>query len=117
MAFTFLMGLLNPMTWLVIMMMIAGWHHAFHKPARKPEDEARIIQSGATTPDAMGAALMFLSMAYRPNHSFVAKAQIVEREDSDEDDQGGPDTSKRHLMRQLRRIRHGEPVDHLVWRL
>ncbi len=117
MAFTILMGLLNPMTWMVIMMMIAGWHHAFRNPDRKLEDEARIIQSGPTTPDGVGAALMFLSMAYRPNHSFVAKAQIVEREDTDEDGLGGPDTSKRHLMRQLRRIRRGEPVDHLVWRL
>jgi hypothetical protein len=117
MAFTILMWLSSPLTWLVIMMMIAGWHHAFRKPERKPEDAARIIQSGATTPDSVGAALMFLSMAYRPNHAFVAKAQIVEREDTDEDDQGGPDTSKRHLMRQLRRIRRGEAVDRLVWRL
>ena len=117
MAFTILMGLLNPMTWLVVMMLIAGWQHVFRKPERRPEDEARIIQSGVTSPDGMGAALMFLSMAYRPNHAFVAKAQIVEREDTDEDDQGGPDTAKRHLMRQLRRIRRGEPVDRLVWRL
>lgn len=116
MAFTILMGLSSPMTWLVIMMIIAGWHHRFRKPHRKPEDNARIINSSATTPD-IGNALMFLSMAYRPNHSFVARAQIVEREDTDEDDQGGPDTPKRHLMRQLHRIRRGEPVDRLVWRL
>jgi|SRR5579862_3226335 len=117
MAFTILMGLSSPMTWMVIMMIIAAWHRRFRKPDRKPQDAARIINSGATTPDAMGSALMFLSMAYRPNHSFVAKAQIVEREDTDEDDQGGPDTPKRHLMRQLRQIRRGEPVDRLVWRL
>jgi len=117
MAFTILMGLSSPMTWMVIMMIIAAWHRRFRKPHRKPQDAARIINSGATTPDAMGSALMFLSMAYRPNHSFVAKAQIVEREDTDEDDQGGPDTPKRHLMRQLRQIRRGEPVDRLVWRL
>ena len=117
MAFTILIGLSSPMTWMVIMMIIAAWHRRFRKPDRKPQDAARIINSGATTPDAMGSALMFLSMAYRPNHSFVAKAQIVEREDTDEDDQGGPDTPKRHLMRQLRQIRRGEPVDRLVWRL
>ena len=117
MAFTILLWLSSPLTWLVIMMFIAGWHHARRKPDRKPEDTARIMQSGATTPEAVGAALMFLSMAYRPNHSFVAKAQIVEREDTEDDDQGGPDTSRRYLMRQLRRIRRGEPVDRLVWRL
>ena len=88
MAFTILIGLSSPMTWMVIMMIIAAWHRRFRKPDRKPQDAARIINSGATTPDAMGSALMFLYMAYRPNHSFVAKAQIVEREDTDEDDQG-----------------------------
>ena len=116
MAFNLLMGLASPMTWLVVAMVIAGWHRA-RTLDRKPEDAARIVKTGPTTPEGVGAALMFLSMAYRPNHAFVAKAQIVEREDQDDDDQGGPDTSKRHLMRQLRRIRRGEPVDRLVWRL
>ena len=116
MAFNLLMALSSPMTWLLIMMVIAGWHRV-RKPDRKPQDEARIVKTGATTPDGIGAALMFLSMAYRPNHAFVAKAQIVQREDQDDDDQGGPDTPQRHLMRQLRRIRCGEPVDRLLWRL
>jgi hypothetical protein len=116
MAFDILVWLSSPLTWLVIMMMVAGWHH-IRRPERKPEDAGRIIKSSATTPEALGSALMFLSMAYRPNHAFVAKAQIVEREDTEDDDQGGPDTAQRHLMRQLRRIRRGEPVERLVWRL
>ena len=116
MALNFLMALSSPVSWLVIMIAIAGWYR-IRKPDRKPEDEARIIKTGATTPDGVGAALMFLSMAYRPNHAFVAKAQIVQREDQDDDDQGGPDTAQRHLQRQLRRIRRGERVDRLVWRL
>jgi hypothetical protein len=65
----------------------------------------------------MGTALLFLVMAHRPNHEFVARAQIREMEDADDDDQGGPDRSKRELMRQLRGIRRGETVDRLVWRL
>lgn len=117
MAFTILMALSSPLAWLLVLMIIAGRQDGFRKPYRKPEDAARIIKSGATTPDAMGAALMFFSMAYRPSHAFVAKAQIVEREDTDENDHGGPDTAKRHFMRQLRRIRRGETVDRLVWRL
>lgn len=116
MAFTILLWLLNPMSWLLLLTVMAGWRHLSPRPDRKPEDAARIIKSTATSPDLSGA-LMFLSMAYRPNHAFVAKAQIVEREDQDEDDQGGPDTPQRHLMRQLRRIRRGENVDRLVWRL
>jgi len=99
------------------MTMIAGWSQVSRKPGTNPGDAARIVKVGPTTPDGVGAALMFLSMAYRPNHSFVAKAQIVQREDEDEDDQGGPDTPQRHLKRQLRRIRRGETVDRLVWRL
>jgi hypothetical protein len=117
MAFTILIWLSSPLTWLVIMMMFSGWKLVFRKPDPKLEDAARIIKSGPTTSEGMGAALMFLSMAYRPNHAFVAKAQIVESEDAEDDDQGGPDTPQRHLMRQLRRIRQGEPVDRLVWRL
>jgi hypothetical protein len=116
MAFTILLWLASPLTWLVVMMLMAGWH-SIRRPERRPEDEARIIQAGSTTPDGVGTALMFLSMAYRPSHAFVAKAQIVEREDQDDDEQGGPDTAQRHLMRQLRRIRRGEQVERLVWRL
>ncbi len=116
MELTILLWLSSPLTWMLSMMMIAGWYQ-FRRPDRKPEHEARIIKSGATTPEAVGAALMFLSMAYRPNHAFVAKAQLVEREDQDDDNRGGPDTPQRHLVRQLRRIRRGESVDRLVWRL
>jgi hypothetical protein len=47
----------------------------------------------------------------------MMKAQIRQVEDVDEDDQGGPETPLKHLHRQLRRIRRGEPVEQLVWRL
>ena len=117
MAFYLLMSLSSPLTWIVIMMVITAWKSAFRRPERTPDDEARIVRSEPATPEGIGAALIFLSVAYRPNHAFVAKAQIVQREDTDDDDQGGPDTAQRHLMRQLRRIRRGEPVDRLVWRL
>lgn len=117
MNLTFLLCLSNPIAWLMIMMIVSGWSRVFRRPQPKPEDAARIVNVGSSTPDALGNALMFLAIAYRPNHSFMAKAQIVEREDADDDGQGGPDTSRKHLMRQLRRIRRGEPVDALVWRL
>ena len=117
MSFAILACLSSPMTWLIAIVMLAGWRHIFRKPNTKQEDAARIINVGANSPDAIGSALMFLSMAYRPNHAFVAKAQIVEREDQDEDDQGGPDAPRKQFRRQLRRIRRGETVDRLVWRL
>jgi hypothetical protein len=117
MAFTILLWLSSPLTWMAVMMMIAGWGRVPRKPGRKPANGAGIVKVGPSTPEAVGTALIFLSMAYRPNHAFVAMAQIVEREAEDEDDQGGPDTPQRQLWRQLRRIRRGEPVDRLVWRL
>jgi len=114
---TLLLGLSNPITWLVIMMMVAGWSRVFGRRNLKPEDAARIVNVGSTSPDPMGTALLMMVMAHRPNHEFVVKAQIRQTEDADDDDEGGPDTSKRHLMRQLRRIRRGEAVDRLVWSL
>jgi hypothetical protein len=117
MNLTLLLCLSNPITWLVAMMLVAGWSHVFRRPNSKPEDAARIVKVGASSPDAMGSVLLMLVMAHRPNHEFVAKAQIREQEDADDDDQGGPDTRQRNLMRQLRRIRRGETVDRLVWRL
>lgn len=116
MALTILLWLESPITWIVVLMTIAGGQSLIRPPARKPETTARVVKSTPTSPD-LGAALMFLSIAYRPNHAFTAKAQIVEQEDQDDDENGGPDTPQRHLMRQLRRVRRGEPVDTLVWRL
>src|SRR3954452_12527979 len=112
-----LLWLGNPITWLIAMMIVAGWSRMFGRRDLRPEDAARIVTVGSSSPDAMGTALLIMVMAHRPNHEFVAKAQIRQTEDSDEDDEGGPDTSKRHLMRQLRRIRRGDAVDRLVWRL
>jgi hypothetical protein len=112
-----LVWLANPITWLVAMMMVAGWSRAFGRRNIGAEDAARIVNVGSTSPDAMGAALLFMVMAHRPNHEFVAKAQIRQMEDAEDDDEGGPDTARRHLMRQLRQIRRGEAVDRLVWRL
>lgn len=116
MQLAILLWLSTPITWLIAIMLMAAWTR-FRHPRGKRENSSRIVRLGATSPEAMGAALMFLSMAYRPNHAFVARAQIVQREDADDDDQCGPDTPQKHLRRQLRRIRRGETVDRLIWRL
>jgi hypothetical protein len=117
MILNLLLSLCSPMTWLIAMMLIAAWSRLGRRPSGKQPDPSQIVRTGPSSPEGMGAALMFLSIAYRPNHAFVAKAQIVQREDEDDDDHGGPDTAKRHLLRQLRRIRRGEPIDRLVLRL
>lgn len=99
------------------MMLMAGVSHVFRKATRPPQDESHIVRVGSGSPEAVAAALMFLSTAYRPSLEFIAKAQIQEHEDADDDEQGGPDSAKKHFQRQLRRVRNGEPLDRLVWRL
>ena len=111
-----LMSLANPMSWLVGVVLWVSWERwrERHGKGRQPGRRSR---GGTSAAANLGAAFQFLSMAYRPNHAFVAKAQIQQQEDVDEDDDGSPETPVKHLNRQLRRIRRGEPVDHLIWRL
>ena len=66
---------------------------------------------------AMGFAFLPLGILYRPSLVEVAKAQIRQQEDADEDDNGDPDSPRKHLLRQLRRIRRGERVETLFLRL
>jgi hypothetical protein len=64
---------------------------------------------------SLGSAFQILQVFYRPTAAYVIEAQ--EKEDVVEDDDGEPEPPLRHFHRQLRRIRQGEPVDTLVWRL
>ena len=43
--------------------------------------------------------------------------EVIEHEDTEEDDQGNPENLRKQLNRQLKRIRRGEPVGDLVLRL
>jgi hypothetical protein len=61
------------------------------------------------------AFLHFMREFYSPGAMYLLEAR--QDEDCDEDDQGDPENSDKHLHRQLRRIRRGEPVDRLVLRL
>lgn len=110
-----LMALANPMTWLIAAMLYIAWSR--HRERRKPGARNRLRRTRRAAAAELGAAFLFLSTAYRPNHAFVAKAQIQQQEDADEDDDGAPETPIKHLHRQLRRIRRGEHVERLVWRL
>ena len=65
----------------------------------------------------LGLAFLPLSIIYRPALVEVAKAQIRQREDVDEDESGDPESPLKHLLRQLRRIRRGEKVERLSLRL
>lgn len=65
----------------------------------------------------IGFAFLPLSIIYRPSLIEVAKSQIRQQEDVDEDESGDPESPLRHLLRQLRRIRRGEKVELLSVRL
>jgi len=112
-----LMSLANPMTWLIAIMVFVSWSRFRERRSSRGKPGARTSRAGISSAANLGAAFQFLSMAYRPNHAFIAKAQIQQQEDADEDDDGSPETPVKHLHRQLRRIRRGEPVDRLIWRL
>jgi hypothetical protein len=64
---------------------------------------------------ALGTILLFAQIFYRPSVSHVVEAQ--QHVDVDEEDSGDPESKARQLSRQLKRIRRGEPVEHLVLRL
>lgn len=113
MVWMVLAGLANPVTWLIAVACLLALKRLVGRATGKPRKRRGM---GADTA-ALGAAFQFFSIAYRPNHAFVARAQIEQQEDADEDEDGGPDTPVRRLHRQLKRIRRGEPVDTLVWRL
>jgi hypothetical protein len=64
---------------------------------------------------SLGSAFQIVQEFYRPTVAFVIEARELEA--VDEDDEGEPETPLRQFHRQLRRIRQGEPVESLVWRL
>jgi hypothetical protein len=117
MALLVLMCLSNPINWMVVIMLVTSWSRFRRSAHRKQTDPSRVARIGSGSPEAAATALMFLSTAYRPHHAFVAKAQIQQREDVDEDIDSGPDTPKKHFRRQLRRIRNGEDLERLILRL
>lgn len=68
----------------------------------------------------VGKSLDFLQVLYRPSMAYVLEAERQAKEDADEDDNGDPNSPQarlKHFHRQLTRIRRGDPVDRLQWRL
>lgn len=64
---------------------------------------------------ALAAVFLLFTTFYRPRMEFAIEARL--QEDVEEDDEGDPETPEKHLGRQLKRIRRGEQVETLVWRL
>jgi len=66
---------------------------------------------------ALGLAFLPFAILYRPSLAEIAKAEIRQQEDADEDETGDPESPIKHLLRQLRRIRRGEQVKTVSLRL
>ena len=61
------------------------------------------------TSTSLGNALHHLMIITRPTTQYVLEEKL--QEDEEDDSSGDPDTPRKHLHRQLRRIRNGEPID------
>jgi hypothetical protein len=61
---------------------------------------------------ALGMALQFVQVFYRPDTAYALEAR--QEEVVDDDDEGDPETLTKQLSRQLKRIRLGEPIERLI---
>jgi len=105
-----------PLACIAAIFLLVLWPRFSRKSRGKSQRARRKWRLGAGAAMA-GASFQYLAVVYRPSHAFLVKAQICQVENADEDDQGEPATPLESLHRQLRRIRHGECVESLVWRL
>jgi hypothetical protein len=91
-------------------------HYCVRRAAWKRKKRKGLRNPGYCPPSsALGMIFLFAQMFYRPTVSYAIEAR--QDEDADEDDQGDPESKEKHLNRQLKRIRRGEPVGDLVLRL
>lgn len=101
------------MSLVAIVVVFARLKQLIWKPKRSRKRRRFAI---AVASVAMGLTFLPFAAIYRPSLIEVAKAQIRQQEDVDEDDNGGPETPLKHLLSQLRRIRKGEKVETLFLR-
>jgi hypothetical protein len=97
-------------------LLILAYYYLFQVPWRRRKPESARRRSRFSWSSAgVGAALIGLTLIYRPRLHYAIEAQQRQVEDAEEDDNGDPDSPKKHLLRQLRRIRRGEHVENLVF--
>jgi hypothetical protein len=96
-------------------LLILAYYYLFCVPWRRKRKTGRRRPGFSTA--GLGTVVLGLTLIYRPRILHAVEAQQRQVEDADEDDNGDPDSPRKHLMRQLRRIRRGEDVDVLSVRL
>ena len=101
----------------ILLLAIAAFFTRLRQLTQKPKRSRRRRRFAlAIGSVAMGLTFLPFAAIYRPSLNEVAKAQIRQQEDADEDDNGDPETPLKHLLNQLRRIRRGEKVETLFLR-
>jgi hypothetical protein len=100
----------------LLILAILAYYYLFRVPWRHNRKLGRRSRFSPSS-EGLGTVLLGLTLIYRPRIHYAIEAQQRQVEDADEDDNGDPDTPKRHLFRQLRRIRGGEHVETLSLRL
>ena len=96
-------------------LLILAYYYLFRVPRRRNRKSGK--RRLRFSSEGLGTVVLGLTLIYRPRLHYAIEAQQRQVEDADEDDNGDPDTPARHLLRQLRRIRRGEPVESLTVRL
>ena len=102
--------------WLTAILVIASTLKQLIWKEKKTNKQRRRIRFSVRNA-AIGLAFLPLSIIYQPSLVEVVKAEIRQQEDADDDESGDPNSPQKHLLRQLRRIRHGEKVETLSLRL
>jgi hypothetical protein len=96
------------------MAVLLFWYAARRAASRRPLRMGRRV-SFSPSPAALGLVFLLASTFYRPAIAHVIETRL--REDVEGDDEGDPESPERILDRQLKKIRRGEPIDHLVTRV
>jgi hypothetical protein len=101
----------------LLILAILVYYYLFRVPWRHNRKSVKRRSRFSSSSAGLGTVLLGLTLIYRPRIHYAVEAQQRQVEDADEDDNGDSDTPKRHLFRQLRRIRRGEHVETLSLRL
>ena len=98
-------------------LLILAYYYLSRVPWRRNRKLGRRRSGFSPSSAGLETVVLGLTLIYRPRIQYAVEAQQRQVEDADEDDNGDPDSPKKHLLRQLRRIRRGEHVETLSLRL
>jgi hypothetical protein len=109
------LGMIAPTAPLLAIVVILTHYH-LRRAAWKRRRRLGLRNSGfCPSTSSLGTAFQHLQVFHRPSMAYVV--QVKQEEEEDGDDDGYPETPRKFLRRQLRRIRNSEKLETLVLRL